>query len=401
MALTKKEEETRRRVLKFSEARLLTMPATNKSLPSPKLSVNRDAMHAYIVGTDLKLIDENTSLELAGRVWLDMHQVSSNTELGYKLVLRKYVEYHKSLSMNPDEIIKLDSLAADKVQEFISWRSVTVSLHSGRAARICLKAFASWLGKHTQFKCDLSSIEGIKNLPERNRLSKSQIHALLEAAGETTNAGRDKPLISFVLGTGLRLNEIRELLISDLNFADEFITVRGATAKNHKKREVRMFPDVADIMRLYLHKYRADAKPTDYVWITQSGQMFSIGGLGGVLRSIKTRAKISDRVGYHSLRHAYASNATEQNMPILDLMTELGHSSVVTTSRYASRRPVGERAKIASPLAIALATSTRNQVPAGRQTDELPLHANSQPLHAEPKKRIKFTANKSKKTSKR
>lgn len=400
MALTKQEAEKRRKVKKFSEDRLLTMPETNKAIPAPQMSSDRDALRAHIVSTDLSFIDKTTSFEVAARVWLNMHKVSANAEAYYKLVLRKYVEYNKSLALNPDDDIKLYHLAADKVSEFITWREITVSLFSARAARITLKAFNTWLGKHTNFKADLSSVEAIRNLPERNRLSKSQIQALLTAAGETTNAGRDRPLISFVLGSGLRLNEIRELQIGDLDFAEEFISVRGATSKGHKKRQVRMFPDVADILRLYLHRYRADAKLSDPVWITQTGEMFSIGGLGGVLRSIKKRAGISDRVGFHALRHAYASNATEQNMPLLDLMTELGHSSPVVTARYAHHRPPAERAKISSPLSLALAPSTRNQVPAGRKTDEAPMYANREPLHAETKRRIKFSAIKSKNPSK-
>lgn len=394
MARTKLETERARKVRKFNEA---TTPRHIDSITGEDVGLLLEQATYILSGSDLKAISGDTTFKAAVETWLERHHVASNTEAGYRLVMRRFTEYWEGkFTSSPTMLpLRLSHLIASTITQFVNYREITVSKHTARAARITLIAFGRWLHKHTSYKPDLTSVERVKEIPERNRLTKSQLHAILASAAQSTNSGRDLALAKFVLGTGLRLNEIRELTIGDLHWDEDFISVRSATAKGNKKREVRMFADVADTLRLYLHRYRADAKLSDPVWITQTGEMFSVGGLGGVLRSIKKRAGIPERVGWHALRHAYAYNATASGMPLLDLMTELGHSNPAVTARYASHRPPAERVKVASPLSLALPLLNSSS-----QSGIMPMYANRPPMHAEAKRRISFSTDKAQLRSK-
>lgn len=319
-------------------------------------------------------LTERTGFEPAFKLWMRVHKVKPSTHTGYTLVAKKFVEF-KGVSAT------LADLSAVNVSDFIAEREREVSKHSARAAYITMKAFAKWL-TISGYRCDLSAVESVKNVPARNRLTKQQITALLAAAASSSNSDRDVLLLKFDLASGLRLNEIRQLQVGDLHFEENYIQVRADTAKNFKARQVRLFPDMKLELLQYLRRYNPNANASDPVFLTQELKMFSPGGLGGLLRSLKRRAGITDRVGWHALRHAYAYNSVAVGMPSFDLMSELGHSNIATTQRYVAVRPPSERFPLAaSPLSVALAG-----VPNAHGTT----HTDTRTTHAKAKSRVRF-----------
>lgn len=323
----------------------------------------------------------STNFSGAFNIWLRLHKVRPSTHTGYWLVAKKFMEFNRGIVL-----CRLEDLNSVNVSDFIAEREKTVSKHSARAAYITLKVFSRWLTKNG-YPCDLSSVESVKNVPQRNRLSSDQITALLAAAAASTNSDRDLLMVKFVISTGVRLNELRQLQIRDIHLAEGYVQIREETAKNFKARQVRLFPDIKADLFEYMHRYHENSPQTQYLWLTQELKPFSLGGLGGCLRSIKKRAGITDRAGFHSLRHFFAFSAVSAGINTFDLQTELGHSNIQTSARYVSQRPPEQRAALTTtPLAIALAGSPDRAMHKAYATK----HAEPRTTHTEAKSRVRF-----------
>jgi len=129
------------------------------------------------------------------------------------------------------------------------------------------------------------------------------------------------PVIATGIYTGLRQREIFTLEWPDIDFTHQLVKVRnkpGFTTKDRENRAVPLHKDLARILRA-LRK--------------NEGPCFDVTNQRRIFHRIRIKAGLKD-IGWHTLRHTFASHALMAGVPIATVSKWLGHSSVTTTMIY-------------------------------------------------------------------
>lgn len=152
----------------------------------------------------------------------------------------------------------------------------------------------------------------------------------LEKMRDSCKEMRDVAMIDFLASTGMRVGELVQLNIEDIDFEERECTVLG---KGDKERIV--YFDARS--KLHLKKYiesRGDNNPALFVSLHAPYKRLEIGGVESRLRKIGQVLGI-DNVHPHRFRRTLATVAIDKGMPIEQLQQLLGHQRIDTTLQYA------------------------------------------------------------------
>ncbi|HVK96790.1 MAG TPA: site-specific integrase [Flavisolibacter sp.] len=158
----------------------------------------------------------------------------------------------------------------------------------------------------------------------------------------TTNE-KHKTMLMVAYGSGLRLQEIINLQITDINSARMVIVVRRGKGK--KDRQVNLSEKLLLQLRLYFRIYR----PTKWLFEGMNNQQYGYRSLQLVFQQAKSRAGINMKGGIHTLRHSYATHLLENGTDLRLIQELFGHNSIKTTMRY-THVSTAELVKVKSPL---------------------------------------------------
>jgi site-specific recombinase XerD len=142
---------------------------------------------------------------------------------------------------------------------------------------------------------------------------------------------RDRAMVMLMVGAGLRIGEVVNLEVSDLNVSETAtlsrLWVRG---KGDKERVVWLTPEVLEAVQRWLAERPPSASKC--VFLNQHGHPLSVSGVQFRLKQHCQKAGI--QLTAHQLRHTYARRLVENNMPVESLAKLLGHNQLTTTQRY-------------------------------------------------------------------
>ncbi|WP_394265072.1 site-specific tyrosine recombinase/integron integrase [Bergeyella zoohelcum] len=170
-------------------------------------------------------------------------------------------------------------------------------------------------------------------------LSLSDVQKIIN---ETDNL-KHKSIISVLYGGGLRLSELINLQLSDINSDKMLIFIRQSKGK--KDRVVMLSEKLLTLLRQYYVAY----KPKVWLFEGQSGGQYSAKSIQQVVKSAAQKAGININVTPHTLRHAFATHLIENGTDIRFIQELLGHNSIKTTEKYTLITDVS-KSKIKSPL---------------------------------------------------
>jgi len=150
-------------------------------------------------------------------------------------------------------------------------------------------------------------------------------------------------ILKLVYGMGLRLSEVTNLKITDIDSENMMVRVEGAKGK--KDRVVNLPESILEEMRDYYQKY----KPEHYLFNGQYGGKYSTRSVQSIFKTAMKKARINKRIGIHGLRHSYATHLLESGADIRFIQELLGHYSIKTTQVYTNVTNLSKH-KIKSPL---------------------------------------------------
>lgn len=166
----------------------------------------------------------------------------------------------------------------------------------------------------------------------------------------TRDKERDYAILSLFLGSGIRVNELSNLRLRDLDFEENEIHV---LRKGGKKDVVQVSPPSMLAIKNYLairkERYKGTVEDLDYAFLTKVNNAPTPLSNRAIEALVKkyTKAFISNKsMSPHKLRHTYGTNLMEQTGDIHLLMTQLGHTSTTTAALYTN--PEKEKAKQAA-----------------------------------------------------
>lgn len=146
---------------------------------------------------------------------------------------------------------------------------------------------------------------------------------------ECTNI-RNLTLIELLISTGIRVGELVNLNIKDLNFEDRSCIVQG---KGNKQREVYFDARTKIHLMQYLN-LRKDDNEALFVSKNKPHQRLSIAGIELIVRKLGRKTNVN-RVHPHKFRRTLATMAIDKGMPIEQVQKLLGHVKIETTMHYA------------------------------------------------------------------
>ena len=213
----------------------------------------------------------------------------------------------------------------------------------GRAASTVSRAISSLRG-YLRFLVEEGVLEadpsdrleaprGGRTLPDV--LGVDEIERLL--AGVTPDrpaAFRDRAILEVLYGCGLRVSELCDLGLRDLDLEDGLIRVLG---KGSRERLVPVGADARHALRRYLRELRPRldrGESRGRVFLNQAGRPLSRMGVWKILRSYVERAGLTKRVTPHTLRHSFATHLLEGGADLASVQEMLGHADISTTEIY-------------------------------------------------------------------
>lgn len=231
--------------------------------------------------------------------------------------VRNYTFFvEKFLKANEKNAAQLNS---DDVKLFLSKMFDTKSRSTIMLAVAALKFYFVQV-----LKKDFSGIPLPKKetkLPEI--LSKEEVKKLIEKA----DTKKSKLIISLLYSSGLRVSELVNLKVGDLNFSEKSGWVRKG--KGSKDRIFFLSENLANDIKDYLEK-----KNDSRAYLFSQEKPLTTRNIQKILQRAKLRAGINKKATPHSLRHSFATHLLEQGTDIRIIQTMLGHSSLNTTQVY-------------------------------------------------------------------
>jgi site-specific recombinase XerD len=163
--------------------------------------------------------------------------------------------------------------------------------------------------------------------------------------GKTINDYRNKAIVFMFLDTGLRLSELANLQLADINIEQGIIKVMG---KGDKERLVRIGLKTQKALWNYLSRRNNEL---NHVWIGKDNQPFTATGIAQMIRNLGKRLGI--QLSPHKLRHSFAISFLRNGANPFELQIALGHTTLEMTRRYTQAlgfEDVFKRHVMASPV---------------------------------------------------
>lgn len=187
---------------------------------------------------------------------------------------------------------------------------------------------------------DKISFKTFKRLPKT--LNKNEVNILISTIYSNLNsqkssyarqiAIRDTAIIDLLFTIGIRIGELSDIMLSDIDFVEQTILING---KGKKERLLYISSnEVIDILKLWLEN-RENFKPkTHHLFINKYGNKLSIYGIENIFYKYRDVSLINSKATPHYLRHTFATQLLENGADLRSVQELLGHSRISTTEIY-------------------------------------------------------------------
>jgi site-specific recombinase XerD len=155
-------------------------------------------------------------------------------------------------------------------------------------------------------------------------LSQKEIIKILKL----TDNLKHKTILLLIYSAGLRLNELLELKIEDIDSSTMKIHIRQGKGK--KDRYIMLSENVLNLLREYYKVY----KPKDFIFEGQNGGKYSPKSVQNVFKNALGKAGIRKKATVHTLRHSFATHLLDDGTDIRYIQELLGHKRLETTQIY-------------------------------------------------------------------
>ena len=253
---------------------------------------------------------------------------SNYTILNYGKDLKTYLQFldeRKINSFSEDYQVMRDFLAYLYELEYDN-RSIARHISS-------LKSFYKYLLKENIIKSNplnlISNPKIKKTLPKF--LYSSELEKLFTIPDQSTIFGmRDLTILETFYSTGIRVSELINIKLEDINFSDQTIKILG---KGNKERIVLY----GKVLENYLNKYipmRNEIAKDNYLFINKYGNKLTDRGVRLIIDNVLKKGMVTYHISPHTLRHTFATHMLDNGADLRVVQELLGHASLSATEVY-------------------------------------------------------------------
>ncbi|MCE0454962.1 MULTISPECIES: site-specific tyrosine recombinase XerD [Staphylococcus] len=259
--------------------------------------------------------------------------LSENTIGAYRRDLKKYQLY-----MQEQKIAHIDFIDRQTIQECLG------SLIDQGASAKSIARFISTIRSFHQFALRekyaakdptvlIETPKYEKKLPDV--LDVEEVIQLLETPDLTKNNGyRDRTILELLYATGMRVTELIQIEIDDVNLIMGFVKVFG---KGNKERIIPLGDTVIEYLDTYINTVRPQLLKktvTNVLFLNLHGRPLTRQGIWKLIKQYGLRANITKTLTPHTLRHSFATHLLENGADLRAVQEMLGHSDISTTQLY-------------------------------------------------------------------
>ncbi|UKB83678.1 site-specific tyrosine recombinase XerD [Chryseobacterium sp. MEBOG06] len=260
---------------------------------------------------------------------------SENTLDAYVRDIKKLKDYVEEDLEN----VGPDAIGYENLQEYIFNLSKQKFSERSQARWISsIKAFFKFL-LEDEYREDnpAALLEGPKlGLYLPDTLSLPDINKIIAAIEVNTDLGkRNQCIIEVLYGCGLRVSELIDLKISNINFREQYIKVNG---KGNKTRFVPLADYTAELLESYIKEVRSKGKINkkyeDTLFLNSRGTSMSRVIVFLIIKELTDKAGVNKKISPHTFRHSFATHLLQNGADLRYIQEMLGHSSITTTEIY-------------------------------------------------------------------
>ena len=254
--------------------------------------------------------------------------LSKNTVKAYKTDIKGFIKW-----INKNNKQSLLNIKETSVNQYISYLfSLKLKSSSVNRKISSLKSFYLFLLKKKLIRyspfSEVISPKQEKYLPAS--MSESEVEKLLNSPDASKEIEqRDKAMIEMLYATGMRISELINLRITDIDMNRSVIKVMG---KGSKERLIPFGESASEALSNYL-KIRKDS-PSKEVFISNRGKKISRVAFWQRIKVYLLRENLKISISPHTLRHAFATHLLNRGADLRSVQLLLGHSDLSTTQIY-------------------------------------------------------------------
>lgn len=257
--------------------------------------------------------------------------LSENTILAYSRDLVRFIKYLESRDLNPVKISR------NVIRDYLGHLANDLSKRSQARNLSAVKTFFRFLvseGRMEENPARLLETPRIqRKLPDI--LSLDEVEQLLAQPNVTIPLGqRDRAMLELLYATGLRVSELVNLRLLDVNMEAGYVKTLG---KGSKERMVPFGEKALQTLKRYLSHGRPsllkDGHPSQ-LFLNFRGKPLTRQGFWKIIKNHGRMAGIMKNIKPHGLRHSFASHLLEAGADLRSVQVMLGHADITTTQIY-------------------------------------------------------------------
>jgi site-specific recombinase XerD len=274
--------------------------------------------------------------------------------------VQSFMDYRKTVYEASDQTIKSNSIDIELFRDFLDMKDYRYidgravmdfqyylkqqRLNSGASMNrklFTLRSYSKYL--------KLEQVPYVETLPfydvlkcrqgyntQANALSQEQVKSLFHSIDRNTFLGiRDYAVYAMMYKLGLRVGEVHQLNLQDIDWDNRKITVQG---KGNKRRTLHLDDEMTAILSQWIavRKYFLNHDISNALFISKKGSRLAIRTMEDNFKKITTKANLNIHfhVTCHTLRHSFASHLNDEDVDVLVIQDLLGHATPRTTKNY-------------------------------------------------------------------
>ena len=257
---------------------------------------------------------------------------SSNTVSSYLRDIRQYLEYTHREHLDEVRATKAD------IERYVQYLTVEgKSPASVTRAVASLRSFYIYLIDRGHIST--SPVKGVATVKQEKKLpqiltGKEVELLLMQPACVDAKGFRDKAMLEVMYATGIRVTELIELNLEDVNL--DLGIIKCASGK--KSRVIPLYPAALKALGTYIRDVRDTmlATPDERaLFVNVGGSRMSRQGFWKILKHYQVSAHIEKEITPHMLRHSFAVHLLENGADLGSVQELMGHSDISSTQLYA------------------------------------------------------------------
>ncbi len=262
-------------------------------------------------------------------------------EKGYSK--KTIISYEKDLELfniylKENKITNINNIDYNTIRKYLSHLHDKKYESSSISRKIStLRSFFKYNLKEKNIKNNpmtlISNPKKEKKLPKY--LNYEEMERLLNSIDTSELEGiRDRLIIELLYSTGIRVSELVNIKIKDINIHEEQIKILG---KGNKERIVLFGEKAKESIRLYLNEYKEFFQGNilnNYLLINKKGKQLTTNKVELIVKDVLRKSALKLNISPHTLRHTFATHMLDSGADLKSVQELLGHENLKTTAIY-------------------------------------------------------------------